>query len=98
MERRPLHLKGPELSRIVVGAWRWDTVSAGAVSKLIASCLDNDITSFDHADIYGDHSNEEIFGNVLKKKSRSQKQNGDCFKMRRKVFLRKKTEDVGKTL
>src|SRR5688500_8389350 len=69
MERKPLHLKGPELSRIVAGAWRWNTVSPGGVDQLIATCLDNGITSFDHADIYGDYSNEEIFGNALKKSS-----------------------------
>jgi predicted oxidoreductase len=67
MERKPLHLKGPELSRIVAGAWRWNTVSSAIVEKLIGACLEAGITSFDHADIYGDYGNEEIFGNALKK-------------------------------
>ncbi len=67
MERRKLHADGPECSRIVVGAWRWHQVSAEQVEKLIRTSLDQGITSFDHADIYGDHSNEERFGAVVRK-------------------------------
>ncbi len=67
MERRKIHPEGPEFSRIISGAWRWHTVSQDTVDKLIHTSLDEGITTFDHADIYGDHSNEEIFGNVLKK-------------------------------
>ena len=66
MERKHLHLKGPELSRIVAGTWRWNLVSPLAVEKLIKTSLDAGITSFDHADVYGDYGNEEIFGNVLR--------------------------------
>ena len=69
MERKHLHLKGPELSRIVAGAWRWNTVSSADLEKLVNTCLDAGITSFDHADIYGDYTNEEAFGNVLGKNS-----------------------------
>jgi predicted oxidoreductase len=69
MERRKTHPEGPEFSRIIAGAWRWHTVSQDTVEKLIHTSLDEGITTFDHADIYGDHSNEEIFGNVLKKDS-----------------------------
>jgi predicted oxidoreductase len=67
MERRKIHSKGPIFSRIVAGAWRWHTVSSATVEKLIHTSLDEGITTFDHADIYGDHGNEEIFGHVLKK-------------------------------
>jgi predicted oxidoreductase len=67
MERKPVHLKGPELSRIVAGAWRWNNVDGATVEKLIQTSLDVGITSFDHADIYGDYSNEKIFGDALKK-------------------------------
>ena len=69
MERRAIHPKGPTFSRIVSGAWRWHTVSADTVEKLINTSLEEGITTFDHADIYGDHANEEIFGNVLRKNS-----------------------------
>lgn len=66
MEKRHLHLKGPALSRIVAGAWRWNNVD---VAKLIQTSLDAGITSFDHADIYGDYDNEKIFGDSIRKLS-----------------------------
>ncbi|HTJ49694.1 MAG TPA: aldo/keto reductase [Cyclobacteriaceae bacterium] len=66
MERRKIHNEGPAFSRIIAGAWRWHTVPQNAISNLINTALDQGITTFDHADIYGDHSNEEIFGNVIR--------------------------------
>jgi predicted oxidoreductase len=66
MERKHTHLKGPEFSRIIAGAWRWNNV---AVDKLIQTSIDAGITSFDHADIYGDYENEKVFGAALKKVS-----------------------------
>jgi predicted oxidoreductase len=66
MERTYLSPKGPELSRIVSGAWRWNAVSQDVVEKLIHTSLEQGITSFDHADIYGDYSNEKIFGDAIK--------------------------------
>lgn len=67
MHYKHLHTKGPEFSRIIAGAWRWHTVSQETVERLIYTALDEGVTTFDHADIYGDHSNEEIFGNVIRK-------------------------------
>ncbi len=66
MQYKHLHLQGPKLSRIVAGAWRWNA-SGDVVEKLIRTSLEVGITSFDHADIYGDYNNERIFGDVLKK-------------------------------
>jgi predicted oxidoreductase len=66
MERKTIHKEGPTFSRIISGAWRWN-LDESKIDQLIASSLDSGITTFDHADIYGDHSNEEIFGNVLKR-------------------------------
>jgi predicted oxidoreductase len=66
MEKLKIHPQGPEFSRIIAGAWRWHNVSPEIVERLIHSSLACGITSFDHADIYGDHGNEEIFGRVLK--------------------------------
>ena len=66
MERKKIHQDGPLFSRIIAGAWRW-TLSENQVEQLIHKSLDVGITTFDHADIYGDHSNEEIFGNVIRK-------------------------------
>ncbi len=66
MERITLHADGPELSRIVAGAWRWK-LDTQQIETLVNAALDQGITSFDHADIYGDYSNERIFGDVLRK-------------------------------
>lgn len=66
MQRLAPHKNGPEFSRIIAGAWRWD-IAESRVAQLIQKSLEVGITTFDHADIYGDHSIEEIFGNVLKK-------------------------------
>jgi predicted oxidoreductase len=64
---QPLHPKGPSFSRIITGVWRWQTLSPETVERLIHTSIDEGITTFDHADIYGDHSCEELFGNVLRK-------------------------------
>jgi len=57
-----------EISRIVHGHWRlvdWQ-LSNQDLLKLTNQCIDLGITTFDHADIYGDYSCEELFGDVLK--------------------------------
>lgn len=58
-----------ELSRLVYGMWRLgddsDTSAAHVVAKIHA-CLDQGITSFDQADIYGDYGAEAILGNALR--------------------------------
>ena len=66
MEQKTLYKNGPLFSRIVTGAWRWN-LEETKVQQLIQRSLDVGMTTFDHADIYGDHGNEEIFGNVLRK-------------------------------
>lgn len=66
MQKKKIHPKGPEFSRIITGAWRWNLPEA-EIEQLINTSLDCGMTTFDHADIYGDHGNEEIFGNVLRK-------------------------------
>jgi len=56
-----------ELSRLVHGHWRlaeWN-MSAAEINTLIKQCLEAGITSFDHADIYGDFSCEKLFGDAL---------------------------------
>src|ERR1700741_78435 len=68
MERKRIHNEGPEFSRIITGAWRWN-LQEDQVERLIRQSLDVGMTTFDHADIYGDHGNEEIFGNVMRKDS-----------------------------
>ena len=56
MERKKIHKEGPEFSRIITGAWRWN-LDVSHVEQLIRQSLEVGMTTFDHADIYGDHSN-----------------------------------------
>ena len=59
------------ISRLVQGVWRladWN-YSDKEVEALIEACLELGIDTFDHADIYGDYSCEEIFGRALKNRS-----------------------------
>jgi predicted oxidoreductase len=56
-----------KLSPIVAGAWRlhkWKLDTPGLV-RWIAQALDLGITSFDHADLYGNYGNEAAFGAAL---------------------------------
>jgi predicted oxidoreductase len=58
-----------ELSQLVYGAWRLDDsddTSTSHVRNKIDRCLEQGITSFDHADIYGDYQCESIFGKAMK--------------------------------
>lgn len=56
------------LSRIVAGMWRmteWDMPVQGRIS-FIEECLALGVTSFDHADIYGNYGVEALFGEALR--------------------------------
>lgn len=58
---------GPELSPIVAGVWRmasWD-MDVAARQRWIEECLALGVTSFDHADIYGEYTVETLFGEAL---------------------------------
>ena len=58
---------GPRFSRIALGFWRlagWGLNDA-QVLDLVRFSLDLGITTFDHADIYGDYSCEGLFGRAL---------------------------------
>ena len=63
----PIAPGGPELSRIVAGAWRLADRDLGAAGRRrwVETCLDLGITAFDHADIYGGYAVEGLFGEVL---------------------------------
>ncbi|MGD8792719.1 MAG: aldo/keto reductase [Anaerolineae bacterium] len=59
--------EGPRLSRLALGLWRlaaWELGEAG-LSDLIHTALDLGITTFDHADIYGDYTCQQLFGRAL---------------------------------
>jgi predicted oxidoreductase len=66
MQRIKIHPEGPALSRVLAGVWRWHTLSSQQIETLIKTSLSSGITSFDHADIYGNYSCEELFGKVLR--------------------------------
>lgn len=56
-------------SKIIAGAMTWGSwgkqFSKGEIIKLINHCVDNQITTFDHADIYGGYTTETDFGNAF---------------------------------
>ena len=57
------------LSRIIYGMWRLvndQDISKKHVSKKVNLCLDQGITTFDQAAVYGLYSAESLFGEVLK--------------------------------
>ncbi|WP_312762031.1 aldo/keto reductase [Epilithonimonas sp.] len=57
-------------SELIAGTMRWGVWGANhsvkEIQKLIEFCLEENITTFDHADIYGGHTTEELFGNAWK--------------------------------
>ncbi|NLF14251.1 MAG: oxidoreductase [Anaerolineaceae bacterium] len=58
---------GPQVSRLALGLWRlasWG-LSDAEVLDLVHGSIDLGITTFDHADIYGDYAAEELFGRAL---------------------------------
>jgi predicted oxidoreductase len=58
---------GPAVSPIVAGAWRLASWGWSAPERLrwIEQCLEHGVTTFDHADIYGDYAGESLFGEAL---------------------------------
>jgi len=58
-----------EMSRLVYGMWRLGDDSDTSVSHVeakIQACLDQGITTFDQADIYGGYAAEAVLGNALR--------------------------------
>ena len=54
------------LSPIIAGAMNWgvwqSNLTTAEIARMIKSCIDNGITTFDHADIYGGYTTEADFG------------------------------------
>ena len=69
MQRFKIAPGGPEVSAIAYGVWRLAEDSQGSatarVRRKIDACLEVGITTFDHADIYGDYTCEGLFGAAL---------------------------------
>nr|WP_262921807.1 aldo/keto reductase [Flavobacterium amniphilum] len=59
----------PKLSRIIAGTMTWGSWGKNLDSKgmvsMMETCLNEQITTFDHADIYGGHTTEEDFGRAF---------------------------------
>jgi predicted oxidoreductase len=63
----PLRAGGPSLSAVVAGVWRmaaWQ-LDVPARVRWIEECLALGVTTFDHADLYGDYTVEALFGEAL---------------------------------
>jgi len=60
-------------SSCIAGTMKWGAwgghFSTDEYDSMIRTCIDNGITSFDHADLYGDYTTEEEFGKALKNDS-----------------------------
>ena len=56
------------MKNIGLGCMRILGLSSEEIEKLIECALENGVTLFDHADIYGDRKCEEKFGEVLKRR------------------------------
>lgn len=62
-----LHPQGCRCSRLAMGVWRmaaWQ-MSPSELRSFVQHCLDLGITTFDHADIYGNYTCEALFGTLL---------------------------------
>ena len=58
---------GPLMSRVVAGAWRMGDWGWSPQERLrwIEQCVELGVTTFDHADIYGGYTVEQLFGEAL---------------------------------
>lgn len=61
-----------EISRIIYGMWRLDSdqnKSTNHINNKVNLCLNQGITTFDQAAVYGGYSSEALFGKVIKSNS-----------------------------
>ena len=68
MEMVQLNSSLPKMSRLIYGVWRLaddENTSTAHVRAKIDACLEQGITTFDHADLYGEYQCEELFGRAL---------------------------------
>lgn len=68
MEMVKLNSSMPAMSRLIYGVWRLaddEDASTAHVRAKIDTCLEQGITTFDHADIYGEYQCEALFGRAL---------------------------------
>ena len=67
-----------QLSPVIAGCMKWGQwgakFSTTEYLQMIETCLTMGVTSFDHADIYGDYTTEEEFGSALQQNPSLRKQ------------------------
>ncbi len=67
-----------DISPMIIGTMRlgaWGAkLQTNALQAFIEGCIEMDLTTFDHADIYGDYTTEDDFGKVLRWKPELRKQ------------------------
>ncbi|MBP3193140.1 aldo/keto reductase [Natronogracilivirga saccharolytica] len=66
-KRMAMGEEGPDCSRIIAGFWRlrhWG-ISRNQLTDFVHECIDMGVTTFDHADIYGDYTCEQLFGDAV---------------------------------
>jgi predicted oxidoreductase len=56
----------------------WDKTLTNEMESMIQICLENKITTFDHADIYGSYTTESDFGKAFAS-AKSQEKNSTNF-------------------
>ncbi|HEX4858183.1 MAG TPA: aldo/keto reductase [Usitatibacteraceae bacterium] len=66
MQRSNLYAGGLPVPPLAAGCWRMHEWSAADRHRWVDACLELDITTFDHADIYGDMTCEALFGEVIR--------------------------------
>lgn len=71
MQKIYLSDAGPKVSPAIYGFYRWDKVEniSSTMERIVNLCLDLGINTFDHGDNYGSYHCEEIFGDLLLKKT-----------------------------
>ena len=56
-------------SKVIAGVIRWGSwgskMSSSKMASMINSCVEYGVTTFDHADIYGNYTTEREFGDAL---------------------------------
>lgn len=69
MKTRMFGKTGWQIGEVGLGTWQlggdWGNVDAGSAKKLLATAVDNGVTFFDTADVYGGGKSEEIIGGFL---------------------------------
>ena len=91
-----------QLSPIIAGVMNWGVWDKNLNTKefthLINLFIENGITTFDHADIYGGYTTEEAFGKALTESKIDRKKNSINHKVWYSIYFCKETRKPYQTL